>query len=174
MNPSAPAIALRGHHLLCVLTFCGHGYTPAFTANMAHIVAVLGSGATVRIVAGADALCAPLTPDCGVEVHCARADVAARDRRALAVAGAALGRRLKAGDSLRFDAATLATLRAAFADGRLRAACTACPWADFCTATAAAGFAGARLWAEPDGDGPDKTVHEPTYSLEHDTPDADS
>ncbi len=143
-------VALRGHHLICVLTFCGRGYTPAFTENMIAIVDALSAGATVRIAAGADAICAPLKAGCGVDIHCGNADVAGRDERALRAVSGVLGRSLQPGDKVRFDKPTLAALRAAFSDGRLAGACAGCPWQDFCNTVATTGFAATRLTAAPD------------------------
>jgi hypothetical protein len=53
-------VRLRGHHLLCLLTFVGKGYTPAFTANYRRIVARLNEGAAVELVDGPDDICAPM------------------------------------------------------------------------------------------------------------------
>ena len=78
--------ARRAHHLLCMLTFAGDGYTPEFVANFAAIVARIGAGEAVELVDGPDDVCAPLDgPD---DIHCddpsvapARPRCAARARR---------------------------------------------------------------------------------------------
>jgi len=41
-------------------------------------------------------------------------------------------------------------LRAAFAQGDIRSACTGCPWEHLCTDIAQDGFAGTLLHMEPD------------------------
>ncbi len=46
----APPVRLRPHHLLCMLTFIGEGYSPAFVAAYRGLVARLGAGATIEIV----------------------------------------------------------------------------------------------------------------------------
>jgi hypothetical protein len=44
-------IELRGHHLLCILTYMGKGYTPAFVENYDAIVAQINRGdVTLKIV----------------------------------------------------------------------------------------------------------------------------
>jgi len=53
-------VRLRAHHLLCILTFAGKGYSPAFVANMAGVVARIGAGEPIEVVAGPDDICAPL------------------------------------------------------------------------------------------------------------------
>jgi hypothetical protein len=130
-------IRLRAHHLLCVLTFVGDGYTPAFVANLDAIVRRLAAGEPVALVAGPDDICAPLAGD---DDHCTRASVDERDRLATH-ALAALG----IGDGSAFDAASLARARAAFAAGTIRAACANCPWTHLCDAVAADDFARSRL-----------------------------
>lgn len=76
------AVRLRGHHLLCVLGFRGHGYSPAFTRNLAAIVRRLSdSDPPVRIAAGADDICAQYPPN--EDPHCDEARVTQRDRRVL-------------------------------------------------------------------------------------------
>ncbi len=59
-NPTAD-LALRPHHLLCALGFRGHGYSDAFTANMARLVLPMQAEDTtpLRIVSGLDPICAP-------------------------------------------------------------------------------------------------------------------
>ena len=70
-------VRLRPHHLLCILTFAGEGYSPSFVANFAAIAARIGAGETIELVAGPDDICAPLegTDD----THCHGASVTGRD-----------------------------------------------------------------------------------------------
>ncbi|MEI3580321.1 MAG: DUF1284 domain-containing protein [Acutalibacteraceae bacterium] len=53
-------IRLRPHHGLCIQHFTGKGYSPAFVANMTHVIAVLRAMPETRIelTAGVDVLCA--------------------------------------------------------------------------------------------------------------------
>jgi len=136
-------VRLRPHHLLCLQTYVGEGYSPAFVANYDAVVARLAAGEAALLVDGPDAICAPLADD--PEAHCRLPRIAERDRKARLAAGAVLGRRLAAGDRLVLDAAALDALRRRFASGRGRAACAGCRWRDLCTGVAARGFAGARL-----------------------------
>lgn len=53
-------LALRAHHLLCMLTYAGRGYSPDFVRNFDHITARLAAGAPITLVHGPDAICAPL------------------------------------------------------------------------------------------------------------------
>ncbi|TJU92322.1 MAG: DUF1284 domain-containing protein, partial [Mesorhizobium sp.] len=61
-------VRLRAHHLLCLLTYVGKGYSPAFTANYDKVVKRLGEGEAVLIVSGPDAICAPMLDE--REPHC--------------------------------------------------------------------------------------------------------
>jgi hypothetical protein len=136
------SIRLRAHHLLCMLTFAGEGYTPEFTANFAAVVARIGAGEAVELVDGPDDVCAPLA-DTG-DVHCTEPAVRRRDRDALrALAGAEPP--LSTARPLSLDRAAIETLRAQFAAGTIRAACSGCSWSALCTDIAAAGYVAARL-----------------------------
>lgn len=124
-------IRLRGHHLLCMLTYIGKGYSPAFTANYDVIAGRLSTGEDVVLVNGPDDICSPIL--CEDDCHCLCESVTNRDTLALSSVSRLLGRELKPGQRLQLDPAMLSTLRAAFTDGRLRAACKDCEWADLCT-----------------------------------------
>lgn len=140
---AGPPVRLRGHHLLCALTFVGKGYTPAFTANYRRIVARLNEGVAAEIVDGPDDICAPMLAE--PEHHCLNDSVAERDAQALADLAALLGEPLRVGMTLTLDAAKIARLRAIFAQGEGRQACAGCQWHTLCTDIAASGYAGVRL-----------------------------
>jgi uncharacterized protein len=145
-------VRLRGHHLLCLLTYRGEGYSPAFVANLDRLAARLADGEAAELVDEPDDICAPLlrADGGGAGGHCTLDRVRMRDRRAL-VAAALLGRELDAGDHLTLDAAAVGQLRAAFAaGGPIRSACAGCEWNAFCTAVAITPprFAGVRLLRE--------------------------
>jgi hypothetical protein len=142
-------VRLRGHHLLCLLTYKGEGYSPAFVANLDRIAARLAAGEAVQIVDGPDDVCTPLLAGGADEPHCLLPRVAARDAAALADLSARMERPLAPGQCLALDPATVAGLRAAFAEGGIRKACTACEWGGFCTGVARAGYAGVRLHGTP-------------------------
>lgn len=139
--PDAAPVRLRGHHLLCLLTYVGHGYTPDFTANYDRLLARLNAGAPAELVEGPDDLCAPML---GCGHHCRNESVAARDAAARAALAPLLGG-LMPGARFHLDAERLAGLRAAFAAGTIRAACTGCEWAGLCTTIADGGFRRVRL-----------------------------
>ncbi len=139
------AIQLRPHHLLCMLTFIGKGYSPAFVANLEQVVRRLATGTeTIEIVAGPDDICAPLL--CEADRHCHRSSVVERDRLATQAINALLAcsngsdRSLAPGAHLTLSHADLDQLRAAFAAGTIRQACTGCQWKPLCDGIAANQF----------------------------------
>ena len=73
-------VRLRAHHLLCMLTYVGNGYSPAFVENYEVIAARLSAGEEIELVAGPDDICVPLTAD--PDAHCHGASVIERDRAA--------------------------------------------------------------------------------------------
>lgn len=136
------SIRLRTHHLLCILTFAGEGYSSAFVANLAAVVARIGAGEPVELIDGPDDICAPL--EGSADTHCHEPSVRRRDRealRALAVAEPPLS----GARPLVLDRAAIATLRDQFAAGTIRGACTGCRWSALCTEIASAGYAAAVL-----------------------------
>ncbi|MCD7060470.1 DUF1284 domain-containing protein [Pelagibacterium xiamenense] len=136
-------IRLRPHHLLCILTYVGKGYSPAFTANYDRIAERIGGGEDIEIVTGPDDICTPLMDE--PEPHCLRESVVERDANAAREIGTLLGTRITEGTTLILSPQTLRNLRRAFAEGQTRAACTGCNWADLCDGIAGNGFRGARL-----------------------------
>ena len=130
-------VALRAHHLLCMLTYVGKGYSPEFAHNFDGIVSRLAAGEEAYLVDGPDAVCAPLCESEGACAHCHSAGVRVRDQRA--------AQELALGSRLPLDGALLARLRTAYISGQIRGACAGCEWADLCTRIASAGYDGVRL-----------------------------
>lgn len=140
-------IRLRAHHLLCMLTYVGKGYTPAFTAGYDRIAERLSRGEEIVIVEGPDDVCAPLLGE--AEPHCFNESVLERDWQAARDVGDLLGRRIGVGERIAPDALLLARLRAGFAAGLTRTACTGCEWTDLCGAVVANGWSGVKVGGPP-------------------------
>jgi hypothetical protein len=133
-------VRLRAHHLLCMLTFVGEGYTPAFTANYIRIAERLSSGEEIEIVSGPDDICAPLLS--GRSAHCHNASVCTRDEAAAEAVSRLLGMPAGGGTRIVPDGKLLARLRRNFAAGTIRRACTDCEWNELCDTVAGHGFKG--------------------------------
>jgi hypothetical protein len=134
---------LRAHHLLCMLTFAGKGYTTGFVDNFESIVHRIAGGEAIEIVNGPDDICAPFLthPEC----HCHNTSVVERDR----LAGAELSSRLRhtivPGCTLSLGEEQLSSLRDAFAEGTIRSACKGCQWVPLCDSIAHNNFRDTRL-----------------------------
>lgn len=140
-------IRLRAHHLLCLLTYVGKGYTPAFIAQYDALVTRLNAGEEAVLVEGPDDICAPMLEG---RHHCLKPRITARDAQALADLARLVGRPLGAGEPVPLDRGSVARMRRAFAHGAIRQACAGCQWSELCTDIAAAGFAEVRVaGAEP-------------------------
>jgi hypothetical protein len=131
-------IRLRAHHLLCLLTYVGKGYSPAFTANYDGIAERLSRGEDILLVSGPDDVCAPLLDD--PEPHCLNESVVERDRLATQDVEELLARPILVGTRLDLDTATLARMRQAFAADLVRKACGGCEWNELCGTIAAGGY----------------------------------
>ncbi|NTJ63486.1 DUF1284 domain-containing protein [Agrobacterium rhizogenes] len=138
-------VRLRAHHLLCMLTFVGEGYTSAFTDNYRRIAERLSEGEEIKLVSGPDDICAPLLN--GEEPHCFKASVIERDAAALADIMALLGEEIGPGTVLVPDARLLSKLRRNFASGEIRHACLGCEWGDLCSRIADSNFGGVLIKA---------------------------
>lgn len=138
-----PVVRLRGHHLLCMLSYVGQGYSDTFTRNFDRCCAAIDAGALVLIVAGADDLCAPMLNTEGN--HCLNASCAQRDRQALLSASEVLGLELAVGMQTRWTAEMIERMRLAFKHGVVRAACQRCEWETLCSDAAGDDFRSARL-----------------------------
>ena len=136
-------VRLRPHHLLCMLTYVGRGYTPAFTANFDAIAGRLNSGETVEIVHGLDDICSALAGE--EEAHCTGGSVTDRDRHAARDLSMLLDEPVAVGARLSLDAERLTHMRAAFAAGAVRAACAGCQWSGLCETVAGGGYENARI-----------------------------
>ena len=135
-------IRLRPHHLLCLLTYAGKGYSPSFTANYDLIAERLSQGEEIEIVEGPDDVCAPLLAE--NDAHCWRESVIERDMQASSDIGK-LGIAIETGGITKLDADLLWRMRAAFGKGLTRPACAGCEWSDLCSTIAASGFDGTRV-----------------------------
>lgn len=136
-------IRLRPHHLLCLLTYVGKGYSPAFTANYDVIAGRLSRGEDILVVSGPDDICAPLLGE--PEPHCWGESVVERDRLAARDVGDLLARPIKPGICIDLDAQTLARMREAFSAGLTRNACQGCEWAGLCSQVAASSYPDTRV-----------------------------
>lgn len=136
-------IHLRAHHLLCLLTYVGKGYSPAFIANYDAIAARIDAGEPVLIVAGPDDICAPLLSN--ADPHCHRESVTDRDRDAAQAITSLLSQPVSPGAHLTLDAKTISRLRTAFSDGGIRKACVGCEWSKLCGEIAADAFRSVRI-----------------------------
>ncbi|UVK44293.1 DUF1284 domain-containing protein [Mesorhizobium sp. AR07] len=136
-------IRLRAHHLLCLLTYVGKGYSPAFTANYDGIAERLSRGEDILLVSGPDDVCAPLLDE--PEPHCLRDSAAERDRFAAQDVADLLARPIRAGARLDLDAAILARMRQAFSAGLVRRACAGCEWHGLCSMVAAGFYRDTRV-----------------------------
>ncbi len=108
-------IRLRPHHLLCMLTYVGKGYSAAFVDNYDRIAARLSAGEDMLIVEGPDDICGPVADTDGS--HCRTESVSARDAQAAADAGALLGQTIRPGLALSLTGTQIEALRSAFRTG---------------------------------------------------------
>ncbi|MCB9989403.1 MAG: DUF1284 domain-containing protein [Rhodospirillales bacterium] len=131
--PGLTPINLRPHHLLCILTYVGEGYSPAFVENFNTIVARLNQGTPVKIVKGPDDICAPLVKNPPADYHCEDEDHIALDNRALEDIINFLGNDVSYGSILRLPQQMVKKLRLSFSNNDIRNACAGCQWHDLCS-----------------------------------------
>ncbi|MCK7611539.1 DUF1284 domain-containing protein [Roseibium sediminicola] len=136
-------VSIRAHHLLCILTYLGKGYTPSFVANYDRIIKRLNAGEDLWLIDGPDEICQPMLSEAGC--HCHNDSVRQRDAQAAEAIGAALGKLLASGGALRLDRDSVMRLRQAFTSGEIQTACAGCEWQDMCSRIAKNKFRGCHL-----------------------------
>jgi hypothetical protein len=137
-------VRLRPHHLLCMLTYVGKGYTSGFVENYDRVATRLNAGEEdIELVDGPDDICEGLL--CESHAHCFNEGVVQRDERARLSVSALLGETLTAGKRLQTTPDFLVKMRLAFAAGEIRQACRGCQWIRLCDRIAASGFAGVKI-----------------------------
>ncbi len=154
------AVALRGHHYLCLLGYSGAAYTPAFGRHFEGLidrinVALRVDGfARLAVVRGRDAVCDPMCP--GRFCNSLRV-LPIRDARVLRYLTRLItthgaedclpqGLPVRVGTEVQLDRPLLALMREVFHDGSIRrGVCGGCPHERRCTEGAARGFVGAKL-----------------------------
>ncbi len=147
------AITLRGHHLLCLLTYIGAGYSEQFKENLNAIVKALERGQSARIVAGYDSICHNESTFFACPKReaqrCQTLHESEMDRLALAALSHHIGAPQKwtVGNHLVYTPALTEKMREAFAQGAIRRACLGCPWESLCTTIAQNSFHQTKLFA---------------------------
>lgn len=103
-------VRLRPHHLLCMLTYVGKGYTSGFVENYDRVAARLNAGEEdIELVDGPDDICTGLL--CESHAHCFNEGVAQRDEAARVSVSALLNETLASGKRLRATPDFLANMR---------------------------------------------------------------
>ncbi|SFK25013.1 hypothetical protein SAMN04488518_103252 [Pseudovibrio ascidiaceicola] len=133
------SVKLRGHHLLCVLTFIGHGYSPAFSKNYEAVVKRLNAGEAALLVEGPDEICAVLINE-EEQPHCFNCSVVERDSAAVKLISRLLGTELCVGDEIVMNSHLVAKMRKAYAEDVFKKACQNCEWVQFCDEISSSGF----------------------------------
>ncbi|WP_299470628.1 DUF1284 domain-containing protein [uncultured Roseibium sp.] len=136
-------VSIRPHHLLCILTYLGKGYTASFVQNYNGVIKRLNAGETVTIVTGPDDICRAMLNEDGC--HCHNDSVLERDAIALAQVSNFLDRDVGPGQPVHLTPDRIAGLRKAFAAGEIRGGCAGCEWSELCTSISARNFAGCHL-----------------------------
>ncbi len=89
VKKSRPMIEIRGHHLLCALTFAGRGYSRQFERDFKAIVKRMRANEMMQIVDRPDEICCSVK-DCDSS-HCFEPRIDQRDKLALADISALTG-----------------------------------------------------------------------------------
>lgn len=144
----AITIKLRPHHLLCMLTYIGKGYSQNFTENYDAIIEKLNEPhSMIEIIKGPDDICAPRLCDKDDSCHhCHDSEIIQNDMSALSDI-----QKIKGFENIAFGHKTalspdiIETLRKEFKNGKIRTACIGCPWHDLCTEISLNNFKTTRL-----------------------------
>lgn len=123
-------IRLRGHHLLCMLTYIGEGYSPAFIENYNKIAGLLSQNTVIELIDGPDDICKPNlgTPVC----HCHKRSIARRDKLAIKDIAELLDLPLEIGSRFTLTPSRITAMRKAYTANEIRQICEKCSWKPLC------------------------------------------
>lgn len=143
----SPIVRLRGHHLLCMLTWAGKGYTPEFTRTFDVAMEILVKGtARIHIVKGNDDLCDTISPETTPNYHCKSRTIMHRDETALQNIREVMGFPVRVDGIFPLTPRLQEAFQRRFKAGDTRkGACISCQFNSFCTDLAANNFADTRL-----------------------------
>lgn len=141
-------IRFRPHHLLCMLTHVGKGYSETFIQNMGDILEQINQGNhDIILEYGPDDICAPrLCDKSDTTCHCRENHITDRDNEALAdFENHAEFSMFKIGNRFKLTKDLINRLRIVYKTQDIRTACKDCEWYDLCTDIAHNGFKGTKL-----------------------------
>lgn len=132
-------IKLRGHHLFCIITHVGKGYSTGFVENMSEIVTQIASGCRVTLVWGPDSICDGWkeSPVC----HCNKyKDILWRDILGFISISILLRKIILPGCKITINKKDLITLQKCFHKKGFRVGCSGCQWKSLCDEVSAKNF----------------------------------
>jgi hypothetical protein len=132
-------VKMRGHHLLCSLTYQGKGYSPVFVQNYDRIMSRVNAGEEIEIVAGLDDVCQALVQE-QREAHCLLERIGLRDAYALHYLKSVGDVTLQEGQHITMRPDLVKRLRSFFRSGAIRATCFDCEWHALCSEIADGNF----------------------------------
>lgn len=144
-TPAMP-IRLRGHHFLCLLTYKGLGYTPAFVENLSAVAQAITGGHPVILGEGPDDICNGLSAEDRIVCShdCSKPETGEIDNLAIAAVAPLIG--LDMAEPFTLSAEIITRLRAEFSNGSIRAACQRCLWKGLCDGIAESGYADVKFF----------------------------
>lgn len=125
----------RPHHLLCMLTYKGEGYSKPFVENFDHLIERMNaSPVTLEICKGPDDICAPrLCDPTDKTCHCHDSDLLETDKQALAdLETIPKLKKITYGSTIPLTQELIRDLRTAYTNNTIRTACQGCEWKEFC------------------------------------------
>ncbi len=140
-------VNLRPHHLLCLLTWKGVGYSKKFTAKFDSMTQQFTDHGRlgIKVVEGLDDLCDTLHPEKTSNYHCDRGGIKNRDNLVLEDINEHLALLLAHGTVFTLTPKLQQDFRTSFQEGTVRRGCASCDFQNFCTGIADEGFAETRL-----------------------------
>jgi uncharacterized protein len=144
-------IKIRGHHLLCILTYVGKGYSDSFVNNFNNISKRLNGGALIRVVNEPDDICKGWGLKGCPQPHndrCHEGVVRLRDARAMEALNGVVFRKdpLSFGRRVSLTGGHAHLMRVNFTEGTIRGACGDCEWHRLCTEIAGKGYENVKLF----------------------------
>ena len=139
---------LRPHHLLCMQTYVGKGYSQKFVENYTSIIDRLNSADNeIILVEGPDDICAPrLCDKDDITCHCYEDSIRMMDIQALNDLKTVKGYEdIEIGQTLKLTENLIKNIRIQYKRNTIRTACIGCEWKNLCDSIADKNFKESKL-----------------------------
>ncbi len=138
---------IRGHHLICMLTYMGEGYSKEFVENMNAVVRAIHEKRALHLVGGADQICRCCN---SFSKLCVSKTMFDCDKGAVELINTVLNLEhpWTLGSDINLSESHIVNLRSVYLERLHLSVCDGCRWLQLCRDCAQSGFKNVRLFGQ--------------------------